>query len=219
MFLILLASCVSSKKITEEIIWINSTMKPCTGVAPTQCMEIQTGNKLQPNAWTLFYDKIEGFNYQPGNIYKIKVSVEDLNIKDVPADSSTKKYKLIEIMKEEIDRSLILNDIWVLTHIQNKEIDLDNEEQRPRIELNLSENKIFGKGVCNRFTGAIKKRNATELELDENFATTRMMCPNIELEDQFFQILSLTKKYTITNNHLLLFNNDNKEIMKFKKID
>ncbi len=216
---IILASCAVNKADSNQIIWVNSSKVPCTGVAPMQCMQIQNGNELNPENWTLFYDEIEGFNFVPGNIYKLKVSITSLDPNLVPADASSKKYKLIEVISKTPDTKLNLNDIWVLTHLNEKAIAIQDENERPRMEVNLSENRVFGKGACNRFNGSIKKLSGNTLNFDERMMSTRMMCQNMKLEDAFFKTLSETNTYQIKNNHLYFFNSNNKEIARFKKID
>ena len=42
----------------------------CIGVAPRKCLQIK--EKLE-DKWTLFYGEIEGFNYEPGNLYQVKI--------------------------------------------------------------------------------------------------------------------------------------------------
>jgi len=49
--------------------------------------------------WLNFYDKIEGFNFVPGNAYQLTVNV--INVENPPADASSKKYELVEIVKQE----------------------------------------------------------------------------------------------------------------------
>ncbi|WP_176829910.1 DUF4377 domain-containing protein [Tenacibaculum sp. MAR_2009_124] len=217
--LLISVSCAVNKTNSHQVIWVNSSKVPCTGVAPMHCMQIQTGNVLNQDNWTLFYDSIEGFDYIPGNIYKLKVSVISLDPDLVPADASTKKYKLIEVISKTPDVKLNLNDIWVFTHLNGTEITVNSENERPQMEVNLSENRVFGKGACNRFNGSIKKLSGNTLKFDERMMSTKMMCQNMKLEDAFFKILAQTNSYQIKNNHLYLFDSGKKEIARFKKTD
>ncbi|CAM1364740.1 DUF4377 domain-containing protein [Tenacibaculum xiamenense] len=216
---LMLTACAVNKTNSHQVIWVNSSKVPCTGVAPMQCMQIHTGNELNKDNWTLFYDEIEGFNYVPGNIYKLKVSVTSLDPSSVPADASTKKYKLIEVISKTPDTKLNLNDIWVLTHLNGTPISIKSENERPQMEINLSENRVFGKGACNRFNGSIKKLSGNTLNFDERMMSTKMMCQNMKLEDSFFRALAETNSYQIKNNNLHFFNGDKKEIVRLKKVD
>jgi len=51
-----------------------------------------------PNSdWEMFYDSIEGFEYQEGTQYKISVTIT--NIENPPTDASSLKYTLVEILE------------------------------------------------------------------------------------------------------------------------
>jgi len=56
---------------------------------------VQEGNNIGSDNWFKFYNNIEGFDYQPGYIYDIKVVVEQVD--NPPADGSSLKYTLQEI--------------------------------------------------------------------------------------------------------------------------
>ena len=61
----------------------------CTGVAPMKCMVVNN---------ELFYDDIQGFEYQEGTEYTI--TVKRIKRENVPADASAYIYQLIEILEE-----------------------------------------------------------------------------------------------------------------------
>jgi hypothetical protein len=49
--------------------------------------------------WTYFYAPIEGFEHQEGFRYELRVEVT--NVADPPADSSSLRYRLVEVVKKE----------------------------------------------------------------------------------------------------------------------
>lgn len=80
----------------NKILYVDSMLVDCVGVGPMKCMKIRE----DPNAsWQNFYDKIEGFDYTEGKLYKISVKVTD--VENPPADASSKKYELIEILDQK----------------------------------------------------------------------------------------------------------------------
>lgn len=210
---------LQNKNLKEMIFWVNSTKVPCAGTASTHCLEVQKGEVLDAEKWELFYNEIEGFAFNPGNIYKLKVKVEELDPKDIVADASTVKYTLIKILSKKQDVTLRLHDIWVVTLLNGKELTFNDEENRPRLELQISEKKIYGKGTCNTFFGTIKKVSATQLEISYKIGSTLMACPKMEIEATFFATLPKVKTYKIANNNLMLFDTKNKEIIRLKKTD
>lgn len=79
-----------------KIFYVDSMLVDCVGVGPMKCMQIRE----DPNSnWQNFYDSIKGFHYAEGKSYKISVKITD--VENPPADASSKKYELIEILDEK----------------------------------------------------------------------------------------------------------------------
>ncbi|WP_378186106.1 DUF4377 domain-containing protein [Aquimarina sp. W85] len=99
-FYIVLIFLFSSCKETKRI-FIADHYADCMGVGPQKCMLIK--ERLH-DEWTLFYDQIEGFNYQEGFSYEIEVEIN--TIKNPPADGSTLTYVLSKILNKEKSESI-----------------------------------------------------------------------------------------------------------------
>ncbi|WP_308131412.1 DUF4377 domain-containing protein [uncultured Flavobacterium sp.] len=67
LFLSISALSFAQKTITMKI---KENTVPCEGVAPMDCMQVKEGKAKE---WSNFYSTIEGFDYQPGYEYKLKV--------------------------------------------------------------------------------------------------------------------------------------------------
>jgi len=78
-----------------KTIFIGPTLVDCVGVGPQKCMQIREDTQSD---WMNFYDNIEGFDFVEGYNYKITVEISDVT--NPPADSSSKKYNLIEIIEK-----------------------------------------------------------------------------------------------------------------------
>ena len=91
----------SSEKNAETILYVNSSKVECTGVGKMQCLQTQESETLKPNDWKNFYGNIEGFEYEPGYIYKLSVKKEKLDPATVPADASTLKYSLVKVIEKK----------------------------------------------------------------------------------------------------------------------
>jgi hypothetical protein len=74
--------------------WINSSRVPCVGVGPMECLEVRQSESAD---WQLFYSEIEGFNYEPGYLYRIKVREEKRDPENIPADASAMRYILVTV--------------------------------------------------------------------------------------------------------------------------
>ena len=62
----------------------------CTGVTPMKCLQVK---EKESDSWENFYSNIEGFTYEPGFEYVLKVKTE--KIANPPADGSSIKYTLV----------------------------------------------------------------------------------------------------------------------------
>jgi glyoxylase-like metal-dependent hydrolase (beta-lactamase superfamily II) len=106
-------------------LYVNSELVDCVGVAVQQCMLVREN----PNTdWKSFYEQINGFEFQNGYEYKLKIKVTE--IKNPPADASSLKYSLVEILEKNIvdDSTQIHGGIFPETIIytkQSPEIDQD----------------------------------------------------------------------------------------------
>ncbi|MCC8133465.1 MAG: DUF4377 domain-containing protein [Tannerellaceae bacterium] len=68
----------------------------CIGVAPQQCLLVKSGEETE---WTFLYGGIEGFDYQPGYEYVLKVQVQE--VENPVADQSSIRYILIKVISKE----------------------------------------------------------------------------------------------------------------------
>jgi heat shock protein HslJ len=207
-----------SQKVEEKVLWINSAKLPCSGVGPMSCLQIQEGDEIQEGKWQNFYSNIEGFNYQPGNIYQIKVSVFKLP-EPIPADASSLGYKLVEVISQEPDRTLRLTDIWKVIELGEIKNPMAREKALT-MEINVSERRVFGFSGCNTFRGGIGKITEKEL-IFGNLASTMMSCGEQEnkLERLMVSQLAATRNYTIENRNLFLRDEEGKLLMVLLKVD
>ncbi|WP_421225553.1 DUF4377 domain-containing protein [Aeromonas jandaei] len=92
---LLLTACQGTTAPQGETLYINSQLVDCVGVGPMQCMQVRS-DEQQP--WTLFYQNIEGFQFEPGYRYQLTVSKEQLT--NVPADAPSLRYLLIKVVSK-----------------------------------------------------------------------------------------------------------------------
>lgn len=202
-----------NKNVKKEIFWINSFKEKCVGVAPKECLQIK---KSEDASWENFYDSIDGFDYIPGNIYKIEVEVEKHDKNNTPADKSIYSYKLVKVISKEADKRLRINDIWVASRIDK--IRLDKLEEMPRVEVSVKNKQLQGTDGCNSIIAPIK--NLTDKEISFGMAMgTRKMCPNMEIANAFNNAIMKVKSYKIENSKLYLYDDEGNEVLQFFKID
>jgi heat shock protein HslJ len=77
----------------EKTLFVGPEKVDCVGVGPMECFQV----KEDPDGeWQLFYDQIEGFEWEPGYTYELRVAVHQ--VENPPADASSLRYELIEVV-------------------------------------------------------------------------------------------------------------------------
>ncbi len=215
-FFATLQSCGTLKsKNNTETLWVNSEKTPCSaGAGKAQCMRVYKGKDLANANWQLFYNNIEGFEFQEGVYQKIKVKVETLDKAQVPADASTLKYTLIEVMETKADKKMALNGDWNLIRLNGAP--LNRMVAIPSLTINLSQKMFSGNNGCNNYSAQIHKVDQTVFNLGA-VATTRKACIGKNLETAYNTALGQIASYKITDLNLMFYDASGNEILAFLK--
>lgn len=202
-FIILILSfSVNSCEETKNI-YVADHLTDCVGVAPQKCMLIKENVS---DDWTYFYGNIKGFEYETGFEYLLKVKIE--TIKNPPADGSSLKYTLIEVLeKNKTKKQINLYNNWKVISMKG----IDSFEKNPTIKFDTKEKSITGFSGCNNFFGNFDSDKQI-LSLGE-MGMTRKMCPNMTLENTFINNLKNVSTYKIDNSKLILYNKENQKII------
>ena len=68
---------------------------PCTGPFPRECLQVRSA----PDApWEYFYDEIEGFAYEPGHRYRLRIARRA--VPNPPQDASSYAYRLLAVLEK-----------------------------------------------------------------------------------------------------------------------
>jgi heat shock protein HslJ len=201
----------------ESILWVNSFTVQCEGVAPMTCLQVQESDSPEPGKWMNFYSSIDGFSFEAGYLYKLRIRKEALE--NVPADASSVRYVLVELLEKTRDPKINMHDIWAVTSIKGEPVEMRQEGQAaPLIEISLSAMRVMGKDGCNNFTGQIAKFDDGVIEFGP-IATTRMMCRDMAVPDRFNSAMRLVSNYRLEPGRLVLLDSDGNELIACKKID
>ncbi len=79
-----------------RLIYVASEKVPCTGVAATECMQVR---ESEDAPWTNYYGEIEGFDYEPGNVYHLRI--KEFEVEKPAADASSKRWIMDGILRVE----------------------------------------------------------------------------------------------------------------------
>ena len=89
-----------SEEENVEILTIGPYTQTCQGVAEQDCFLAYNEESQQ---WELFYENIQGFDFEPGFTYTLRVRLEERD--PVPQDAGRYAYYLIEVLnKEEVSQ-------------------------------------------------------------------------------------------------------------------
>ena len=95
---------------------------------------------------------------------------------------------------------------WVLSELNGNPVQQSGTDKDAHLIFTLSDMIVTGSGGCNRLTGTF---NAKGKAFSFNpLATTRMMCPDNQIETAFFAALEKVNKYDLVNNTLELKQGD-----------
>ncbi len=173
----------------EKTLYIGPILRDCVGVAPMKCLMVRE----DPNApWQNFYSPIEGFTFEPGYTYTLKVRVTDAP-KPVPADASSKKYTLVEVVSKTpaptlVPGATLAGTSWTLVEIGGK---APVASPKPITMQFNNEGRVAGSAGCNQYS-ATYVEDARKLLVGQALST-RMACmqPGVmEQEAAFLKALS-----------------------------
>lgn len=76
-----------------KTLFVDSELVDCEGEGPMKCLRVREGGS---DEWTLLYQGIEGFTHEAGTRYELRVEVSEVS--DPPADASSRRLRLVEIV-------------------------------------------------------------------------------------------------------------------------
>jgi heat shock protein HslJ len=219
-FIAIILSVLSCEKESADLEtwWINSAKKDCVGVGPMSCLQIQKADTIDSTQWRFFYDQIEGFEYEPGYIYQVRVKVIKKS-EPIPADASSMKYELVKIVSKEMDENLKLTNSWKVLKVGDIEQPTNSKTKEALIfELDASKRFYSGDLGCNTVRGSIKSLDQLKLEFGPG-ASTKMACMDMSVENEILKAITNTKAYQIAENQLTLLDENGAVLLLFQAVD
>lgn len=203
----------------EKEVLVAHFVSDCVGVAPQQCLSVRESTD---DEWTLWYDPIDGFEHEAGYDYRLMIS--ETRVADPPADASSIRWTLIEILEKtpvtsEADGNPILRP-WKLESFgpaadlgDGATADLVNgalaslPADNP-VTLGLrEEGRVGGFDGCNRYFGDFVIENGHQIVQGPKGATM-MACPDgrMDLEQAFLRNLDAATRVFLRGEALELEN-------------
>ncbi len=105
---------------------------------------------------------------------------------------------------------------WELKLLNDREVKLTDNNSEVYLQFNEAEKKVSGRGGCNRFFGNYEM-DGDKLKFSP-LGATRMACPDLQLETEFFKALETVDTYSIKDGLLSLKSKD-KVVAVFNKAE
>ncbi len=209
---------------TEKTLYVGAELVDCVGVGPMQCMLVKENPE---DDYQLFYSEIEGFTFEPGFTYELRVLVEP--VANAPADASNLKYTLVEVVSQEPAEAgaavvapaaaTFEGPTWQLVSVADAAGVVTTVPEGVEATATFADGRVSGSGGCNNYSAAYT--------LDGDSLTilpgpmTMMACPEpqMSVEQQFMAALAATAAYHSTGDELHLLNADGQVVATFAVLE
>lgn len=197
--IILILACIPGQAQEAKTLYIADHLVDCIGVAPQKCMLVR---ESPDEPWGNFYGRIEGFEYQEGFNYEVRVEV--FRIDNPPADASSIRYVLKEVVSKlpSDDAEMSsgqLSGTWKVIRITG----LDTLSTSPTFNFIPEEKRVAGSAGCNNYFASYEQ-TGKELRLGAA-GLTRMACPDMTAEGAFVKKLEEIAYFKRIKRELHLF--------------
>lgn len=137
-----------------KTLFVGPELAECTGVGPMQCMQVRESLDAP---YTYFYSMIEGFEYEPGYEYELVVNVTELE--NVPADASSLKYTLVELVSKTPaaatgESSGLDGTRWTLESVADADGNLVAAAPGSQATAEFKDGQVGGNSSCNSYGGS-----------------------------------------------------------------
>ncbi len=219
-----LAACsvspaTTSEPLVEKTIYIGPQLVDCAGVAPQQCMQVKESPEAE---YTLFYDQIEGFEYEAGYDYTLKVKEE--KVENPPADAADFRWILVEI----VSKTAASAPPAVASSLEGQTFSLDwylssageQVQVLPEAEITaeISEGTIGGSAGCNHYSASIQV-DGDQVKIEQGM-TTLMACaePVMRQEQAYLETLGKAASYQLADGVLTFMDSQGSVILSFSTL-
>ena len=114
-----------------------------------------------------------------------------------------------------------LNGEWAIAKIDGKAVTSPAEQETAYIGLNTTTGQLYGNASCNMLMGQFNTKAAPGVIEFTNMGSTRMMCPEMGLEQSIMSALQQVAGYTVNkkSGDIELRNASGKMLIELKKRD
>lgn len=138
--------------------------------------------------------------------------------KDEVALCNEQKRPVVILKKRSQEMALKdLNGEWNIVKVNGEDVPAEVEKQ-PFLAFDVAKKSISGCAGCNTIRGGFIINDAQKQSITfQNVASTRMMCPDMTLENNILQVLGKADRYGQLGNGNLVLYVDGKQAMELRK--
>lgn len=190
----------------EEItLYVGPELVDCVGVGPMKCMLVKENPE---DDYTYFYSQIEGFEFEPGYEYELRVQVTP--VENAPADASSLKYTLVEVVSKEPvageagDSAGLEGPMWLLVSVADDSGAIVDVPAGVEATATFADGSVSGSSGCNNYSASYTM-DGDSLSIMPG-PMTMMACPEPQMtvEMQLMAAYGATASYTIADGQLSL---------------
>ena len=199
----------SSETIT---LYVGPTTAECVGVAPQTCLLVKENPE---DDYSFFYSNIEGFDYEEGYEYELTVEVEE--VENPPADASSLKYTLVEVVS--MTRALEGN-LWSADSLLDIDGNTVSVFPGSKITAEFRNGQLSGNSGCNSYSGTYEI-DGQNIQINQNMAVTMMACFPQEIAEQeraYLTALANAATYAVTESQMQLFDADGNVLVTYSLV-
>ena len=185
------------------------TRSDCVGAAPQKCLRVREKAEQE---WTLFYDSIQGFAYEEGFDYQLRVTREKVD--DPAADAAGFRWTLVE----QVSKTRALEGTtWLLeSYLDPKGTNLPALAQS-QVTARFQEGQVGGNASCNSYFGTFQL-DGGKMAVQMG-GSTMMYCEPEGLmtqEQNYLAALGKGAFYHVTNDELRIADGSGQTVLKFR---
>ena len=206
----------------EVTLYVGPTLEDCVGVAPQKCMLVKENPE---DEYQYFYDGIEGFVYEEGYNYVIRVRVD--TVPNPPADASSLRYTLLEVVEKEpvsetetkeeemTEATTLEGTLWRLDSYLSSEGVMESVLPDTDVTIIFQDGTVNGSNGCNLYGGAYETSGNT-LTIILGPSTLMACPPPVDAQaNQYMVNLSAAATYEIVEGELQIADTDGNVVLTF----
>lgn len=209
---------------------VGPEMVDCEGEGPQKCMLVKQPDDAE---YGLFYSNIDGFEFEPGYEYVLRVRIDP--VENPPAGGSSLNYTLVEEVsktpvesepKDETetdttsDELALEGPLWGLQGYRGEDGSLFEPLPGSKVTAQFEEGRVAGNAGCNSYSGAAEV-DGDNLTIGP-LASTMAFCAPEELMQQetaFLTNLQSATTYEIVDNQLILRDGEGADLLIFEEVE